>query len=231
MVFLDKLTFIGLTDQRIDDNQFDNVIKEFIDSLFGGSALDVIKYKYPKLNQSLDELTQYYELLGLESNLDETDFKVEIANSAYKLTNLDRKQLELSRLQANLDELNDAKKRLVNKKEHLSRLQKRGNVVDNLKSDVEKVKAEFKECYNKAKAIEKVLDDIGFKSSYSTESMDKLRGDISAIKSRIECLEEFTQPFDGIQLEHDLKLKIHQLNEELKNYKDFFIKTEEENLY
>lgn len=227
MTFLDKLNYVGLADQNIDDGSFDDKIKEFVDSLFGGSALDVIKYKYPKLNQSLNELATYYELLDLDNNLNELDLKVEIAKNAYKLTNLDKKQGELDELAANLEQLSEAKKRLSGKKEHLSRLMKKGNVIDSLKADVEKVKGEFKECYNKAKATEKVLDDIGFRSVYSTESMDKLRDDILNLKSRIESLEEFSQLFEGIHSEHDLKRKINYLNEELKNYKDFFIKTEE----
>ena len=227
MTFLDKLNYIGLADQNMDDGSFDEKIREFVDSLFGGNALDVIKYKYPKLNQSLNELTHYYELLNLDNGLDELDLKVEIAKSAYKLTNLDRKQNEANELKANLEQLREAKRRLSGKKEHLNRLMKKGNVIENLKVDVEKVKGEFKECYNKAKATEKVLDDIGFRSAYSTESMDKLRNDILNVKDRIESLEEFSQLFEGIDSEHDLKRKINHLNEELKNYKDFFIKTEE----
>ena len=223
MTFLDKLNYVGLGDQKMDDGSFDDKIKEFVDSLFGGNALDAIKYKYPKLN----ELTAYYQLLDLNNSLDELDLKVEIAKNAYKLTNLNRKQDELYELKVNLEQLSEAKKRLSCKKEHLSRLMKKGNVIDNLKADVEKVKGEFKECYNKAKATEKVLDDIGFRSAYSTESMDKLRNDILNVKDRIESLEEFSQLFEGIDSEHDLKRKINHLNEELKNYKDFFIKTEE----
>lgn len=227
MTFLDKLNYVGLADQNIEDGALDEKIKEFVDSLFGGSALDVIKYKYPKLNQSLNELTAYYELLDLDNGLDELDLKVEIAKNAYKLTNLDKKRDELANAQTNLEQLNEAKKRLAGKKEHLSRLMKKGNVIDHLKADVEKVKGEFKECYNKAKATEKVLDDIGFRSAYSTESMDKLRDDILSLQARIDSHEEFSQLFEGINSEHDLKLKINYLNEELKSYKDFFIKTEE----
>lgn len=229
MTFLDKLNYVGLADQQIADGSFDDKIKEFVDSLFGGSALDVIKYKYPKLNQSLNELVKYYELLDLDNSLDELDLKVEIAKNAYKLTNLDKKRDELSELQSNLEQMSEAKKRLAGKKEHLNRLMKKGNVIDNLKTDVERVKGEFKECYNKAKATEKVLDDIGFRSAYSTESMDKLREDILNLRARIESLEEFSQLFEGINSEHDLKRKINYLNEELKNYKEFFIKTGEEN--
>ena len=230
MVFLDKLNYINLDDKKIDENSFDTKIKEFMDSLFGGNALDIIKYKYPKLNESLNELTKYYELLKLnKTNLDELDLKVEIANKAFKLTNLRKKKEELSCLQASVTQLNDSKKRLINKKEHLSRLMKKGNVIDNLKLDVDKIKNEFKECYNKAKATEKILDDIGFRSIYSTESIAKLKDDISNLKSRIEHLDEFVQLFDGINSERDLKIKINYLNEELKNYKHFFIKTDEDN--
>lgn len=229
MAFSDKLSYIDLNDKKLEANSLDQTIKEFIDSIFGGSALDVIKYKYPKLNQSLNELAKYYELLDLDNNLDELELRIEIAKNVYKLTNLDKKQDDLNRLKMNFEEINEAKKNLVNKKEHLSRLMKKGNVVDNLKADVEKVKNEFKECYNKAKATEKVLDDIGFRSVYSTEAMGKLRDDISNLKFRIENLEEFTELFEDINSEHDLKIKINYLNEELKNYKDFFIKTEEEN--
>jgi hypothetical protein len=101
-------------------------------------------------------------------------------------------------------------------------------VIDNLKIDVEKVKKEFKENYNKTKAIEKILDDIGFRSIYSIESIDKSKEDVLNLKSKIENLEEFTQLFEEINSERDLKLKINFLNEKLKNYKDFFIKTEED---
>lgn len=229
MPFLNKLNYVSLADQQVADGSYDEKIKEFVDSVFGGNALDVTKYKYPKLNQALNDLVKYYELLDLDSDLDELDLKVEIAKNAYKLTNLDKKRKELAELQSNLAQVSEAKKRVVGKKEHLSRLMKKGNVIDNLKADVERVRGEFKEAYAKAKATEKVLDDIGFRSAYSTESMDKLREDIVNLQARIEGLEEFTQLFEGINSEHDLKRKINFLNEELKNYKEFFIKTGEEN--
>lgn len=229
MPFLNKLNYVSLADQQVADGSYDEKIKEFVDSVFGGNALDVIKYKYPKLNQALNDLVKYYELLDLDSDLDELDLKVEIAKNAYKLTNLDKKRKELAELQSNLAQVSEAKKRVVGKKEHLSRLMKKGNVIDNLKADVERVRGEFKEAYAKAKATEKVLDDIGFRSAYSIESMDKLREDIVNLQARIEGLEEFSQLFEGINSEHDLKRKINFLNEELKNYKEFFIKTGEEN--
>lgn len=229
MSFLNKLNYVSLADQQVADGSYDEKIKEFVDSVFGGNALDVIKYKYPKLNQALNDLVKYYELLDLDSDLDELDLKVEIAKNAYKLTNLDKKRKELAELQSNLAQVSEAKKRVVGKKEHLSRLMKKGNVIDNLKADVERVRGEFKEAYAKAKATEKVLDDIGFRSAYSIESMDKLREDIVNLQARIEGLEEFSQLFEGINSEHDLKRKINFLNEELKNYKEFFIKTGEEN--
>lgn len=229
MAFLKKLFYLNLNDKTIENNQQNDMIKQFIDSLFGDNALEIIKFKHPLLNDNLNKLAAYYEQLDLDSSFDDLDVKLEVAKLTIKLTNLDKEREELKEMEDNLKELSEAKKRLSFKKEHLNRLMKKGDVIDNLKSDVEKVKDEFKDRYNNAKATEKILENIGYRMTLSAESMNKLKEDIAHFESKVQKLEEFTQLFEGIDSEDDLKLKINFLNEELKNYKDFFIKTEEEN--
>jgi hypothetical protein len=110
----------------LNNNPDDNIIKDFIDASFGGNALDIIKYKYPKLNQSLNQLAESYDLFDLDNNLDELELKIAIAQNAYKITNLDKKKDELNGIEEDVKQVIDAKKRLANKKEHLNRLMKKG---------------------------------------------------------------------------------------------------------